>query len=166
MLLTGSIAQAGETQAEINDRNFCTMAPTLCNPDIPDPTTPAPPPKPDVWGAIAVSSSTLYAGSSWNYSSEADAAKRATAECRASGASDCRVVVTVADVCVALATSKAEKVYAVGGPIGAANYADGGAVLKCQRAGGRNCTVDVSICADGIRHVTGQKNAVPAGRRR
>jgi hypothetical protein len=127
---------------------------------------PAPPPEPDVWGALAVSPSTLAQGHSWNFPTEAQAAKRALAECQAQHVSDCRVVVTVADVCVSLAASEGDKVYAVGGPIGAANYADGNAMLKWQRAGGRSCAVVVSFCADGIRHVIGEPSGAPFGRRR
>jgi hypothetical protein len=122
-------------------------------------------PQADVWGAIAVSSSTLLAGNSWNFRSEADASNRALAECRALHAGDCKVVVTVADVCVALAISKPEKVYAVGGPISAANFADGNATLKCRRAGGKACSIVLSFCADGVRHVVQEQSAAPAGRR-
>ncbi|MBS0580623.1 MAG: DUF4189 domain-containing protein [Proteobacteria bacterium] len=113
---------------------------------------PDPPPEPDVWGALAVSASTLASGSSWNYKSEAAASKAALGQCRARGGTDCKVVTTVADVCVALAVSNAEKTYAVGGPTGAGNYADDAAMLKCQRAGGKSCFVQASFCADGQRH--------------
>jgi hypothetical protein len=60
--------------------------------------------------------------------------------------------VAVADVCVALATSDAEKVFAIGGPTGAGNFADSAALLKCQRAGGKSCVIARSICGDGERH--------------
>ncbi|MBZ5606068.1 MAG: DUF4189 domain-containing protein, partial [Acidobacteriia bacterium] len=77
----------------------------------------APPPLPDVWGAIAVSPSALVQGHSWNYKSEEEARQRALKECAASTvAKDCKVVVTVADVCVALAISKPERIYTIGGP--------------------------------------------------
>jgi len=110
------------------------------------------PPKPDVWGALAVSASTLASGTSWNYKSEPAAAEAALGQCRARGGSDCKVEKTVADVCLALAVSKTEGIYAVGGPIGAGNYADEAALLKCQRAGGKSCFVQASFCADGERH--------------
>lgn len=129
------------------------------------PAQPAPPPVPDVWGAIAVSPSTLLAGNSWNFKSEQDAAKRALKECQtATKADDCKVVITVADVCVSLAISKPEKIYAVGGPTGAISYANGNATLHCQRAGGRSCAIALSFCADGIRHEVPPKSA-PFGRR-
>lgn len=129
---------------------------------------PAPPPLPDVFGAIAVSPSTLNYGTSWNYKSESDAGERALQECQKStSAKDCKIVVTVADVCVALATSKPDKVFGVGGPIGAANYAAGNSTLKCQRAGGKSCAVVAQFCADGIKHETQQPSATatPFGRR-
>lgn len=111
---------------------------------------PPPPPKPDVWGAVAVSPSTLAYGSSWNWKSEKDAAAAALKYC---GARDCKVVATVADVCLSLVESAAERIYMVGGPIGAANFADNNALLQCQRAGGRACIVKASFCADGVKHV-------------
>ncbi len=113
---------------------------------------PAPPPKPDVWGALAVSPSTLNSGASWNYKSEADAAQSALDRCRKTGVSDCKVERTVADVCVALATSKTERIFGIGGPTGAGNFADNAALLKCRRGGGTSCIVQASFCADGERH--------------
>lgn len=156
-------AQASQVQnALIAEADHCRFT-GACNGNG---ATPAAAEQPDVWGAIALSPSTLASGNAWNYRSAAEAASRATAECRKSGASDCKVVVTVADHCVALAISKAENIYTVGGPVGAANYADGGALLRCQRAGGKNCTIDLSFCADGIRHVVAEPNTAAFSRRR
>jgi hypothetical protein len=114
---------------------------------------PAPPPLPDVWGALAVSPSTLGWGASWNYKDEAAASQTALSRCRANGTSDCKLAVTVADVCVSLATSPAQKIFSIGGPIGAANFADDAAILKCKRAGGQACATATSFCADGVHHV-------------
>jgi hypothetical protein len=112
-----------------------------------------PPPPPDVWGAIAVSPSTLTEGHAWNFKSEQDASKRALKECQgATKAADCKIVVTVADVCVSLAASKPEKVYAGSSPSPGITFANNNAMLHCQRAGGRSCAVLTSFCADGIRH--------------
>lgn len=124
-----------------------------------------PQPLPDVWGAIAISTSLKW-GISWNYKSEADAKAAALKSCKAvSNVKDCKIAVTVADVCVSLALSKPERLYAVGGPTGAVNYADMNANLHCQRAGGRSCAIATSFCADGIRHVLQDKdNAAPFGR--
>jgi hypothetical protein len=127
----------------------------------------SPPPLPDVWGAIAVSPSSLDYGTSWNFANEKDAGARAIQECqKISGAKDCKLAVTVADICVALAVSKPEKIYAVGGPTGAVNYASGNASLHCQRAGGKSCAVTTAFCADGIEHEVSSSSApAPFGRR-
>ncbi len=115
---------------------------------------PAPPPLPDVWGALAVSPSTLFWGSSWKWNSQKEAESEALRRCHlAGGPGDCKIAVTVADVCASLAVSAAQKIFSVGGPTGAANYADNNAMLHCQRAGGKSCAVVASFCADGIRHV-------------
>lgn len=127
------------------------------------PGRPAPPPLPDVWGAVAVSPSTLSWGTSWNYKEEAAASQNAMSRCRASGASDCKVAVTVADVCVSLATSPGQKIFAIGRPIGAANYAEDAALIKCKRAGGQACAVTTSFCADGVHHVVNGHTAYSNG---
>ncbi len=119
------------------------------------PFAPPPPPLPDVWGAIAVSPSTLASGHTWNYNSQRQAAAAALNTCRlyARGAQDCRVVLAVADVCASLAESTIDRIFSVGGPSGAANFTDANAMLHCQRAGGQNCRITDSFCADGVRHV-------------
>jgi hypothetical protein len=127
------------------------------------PARPAPPPLPDVWGALAVSPSTLSWGASWNYKDEAAASQNALSRCRANGPSDCKLAVTVADVCVSLATSPAQKVFSIGGPIGAANFAEGAAILKCKRAGGLACATVTSFCADGVKHLLNGHTVVSNG---
>ena len=125
------------------------------------------PPEPDVWGAIAVSPTTLLYGTAWKFSSEQDARNWALKDCAKKGPRDCHVAVTVADVCVALALSKAEKVWVVGGPTGANNFASGNATLRCQRAGGHSCRIAIAFCADGIDHeVKEPADSAPFGRRR
>ena len=117
----------------------------------PGPPRPAPPPKPDLWGAIAVSPSLAW-GSSWNAKTREDAEREALKYCKATaGDSPCTIKVTVADVCVALVMSTQEKVTTIGGPTGASNFADSAATLRCQRAGGKACRVITSFCADGGR---------------
>jgi hypothetical protein len=138
----------------------------------PGPHAPAPPPKPDVWGALAVAPATLLWGTSWNYKTKQAAQAEALRRCRLSpAAKDCKIAVTVADVCVALVVSKPEKIYKVGGPTGAANFAEDNGKLQCQRAGGRSCATETSFCADGVQHVlngqtvfsNGNPIFVPAG---
>jgi len=111
----------------------------------------AAPPKPDVWSAIAVSPSNLGWGVHWQSTTKKDAQDQAMAGC-ALHARDCVIVATVADVCAALVTSQAQKIYKIGGPTGAANFAEDNGKLRCQRAGGRACKVEISFCADGQRH--------------
>ncbi|HTS82478.1 MAG TPA: DUF4189 domain-containing protein [Myxococcaceae bacterium] len=119
----------------------------------PGPHRPGPPPKPDVWGALAFSSSTLDWGSSWNSKSESNASELALRQCADKGAQDCKILKTVADVCLALVTSSGDKVFSLGGPIGASNIAEDAALARCRRAGGRACALTTSFCADGVRHV-------------
>jgi hypothetical protein len=117
--------------------------------------TKQPPPLPDVWGAVAVSPSTLLWGASWNFKSREGAAADALKRCLASGngATDCKVVLKVADVCTALVVSAPEKIYQIGGPTGATNFASDNGILKCQRARGKSCRAVISFCADGVNHV-------------
>jgi hypothetical protein len=119
----------------------------------PGPHRPGPPPKPDVWGALALSPSTLDWGTSWNSRSESDASEFAVRQCTAKGAHDCKILKTVADVCLSLVLSPGEKVFAVGGPIGASNIAEEAALARCRRGGGKACALSASFCADGVRHV-------------
>jgi hypothetical protein len=63
------------------------------------------------------------------------------ARCRATGASDCKVEKTLADNCLAVAISRPDRIFAMGGPIGAGNFADDAAVLHCKRVGGKSCAV-------------------------
>lgn len=137
-------------QAE-QQRSACIITGVCDQPN--QPGRPTPPPLPDVWGALAVSPSTLGWGASWNYKDETAASQVALSKCRANGSSDCQLAITVADVCVSLATSPAQKVFSIGGPIGAANFADDAAILKCKRAGGQACATVTSFCADGVHHV-------------
>ncbi len=118
------------------------------------PNVPQAPPEPDVWGAIAVSPTSLVWGSSWNYDSMEEAESNALKQCQStSEGKDCKIALNVADVCVALVMSLPENIYVTGGPTGATNFATGNAMLKCKRAGGKACAVITSFCADGINHV-------------
>lgn len=151
----------------------------VCIPDS-NPSTPGRAPKPDVWGAIAITP-TLIWGTSWNYKTKAEAQSQALKRCQTqSGTGKCKIAVTVADVCVSLAVSEAQKIYRVGGPTGAINFASNNAMLQCQRAGGKACTIATSFCADGVNHMlqgqtvfsngnpifVPQGQGLPAGKRR
>jgi hypothetical protein len=129
----------------------------------PQPGRPLPPPKPDVWGAIAITP-TLIWGTSWNYKTKAEAQSQALKRCQTqSGTGNCKLAVTVADVCVSLAVSAAQNIYRVGGPTGAINFANDNATLECQRAGGKTCTIATSFCADGINHMLQGQTIMPNG---
>lgn len=108
--------------------------------------------KPQIFGALAVSLSTLKYASAINEKTEDAARQSALARCQGTGATDCRVEKTMVDACMALAFSRPQRLYAVGGPTGAGNFADDAALLKCRRAGGKSCAVEISVCADGARH--------------
>jgi hypothetical protein len=156
MVLSGTSPAYAQTDYVEQNREQINQACILtgtCNSSNPG-AKPAPPPLPDVWGALAVSPSTLLWGSSWKWNSKKEAESEALRRCHLEGGpGDCKIVVTVADVCASLAVSPAQRVFSVGGPAGAANFSDNNAVLQCQRAGGKACSVVASFCADGIRHV-------------
>src|ERR1700760_4939115 len=61
---------------------------------------PAPPPKAPGLGAMAVSPDLSW-GNSWNYSTQTAAQAAAIKNCEAHSKSGCKIVSTVADVCVA-----------------------------------------------------------------
>lgn len=116
--------------------------------------TPAPPPEPDVFGAIAATPNGAKWGTSWNYRTEAAAGAAALQSCikDAGPNGGCRILKTVADVCLALVSSTPDRMTFVGGPVGASNFAVGTAQLQCSRAGGRACRIETTVCADGQQH--------------
>jgi len=128
------------------------------NPYLPcmRPPNPERAPLPDVWGAIAIAPS-LEGWGTLKFGSEATARAMAIKDCNAHHhTTQCRVVVTVPDVCAALAVSAPDNIFTIGGPIGAVNVASDSAMMKCLRAGGRSCIVKQAFCADGIGHVQGE----------
>ncbi len=160
-----SVVGAGATNAAGNSIPIWS-----CNPEDEGHRAYVPPPLPDVWGALAISTSLQWA-TVWNYKSEAAARAAALQRCKSiSSVKDCKIAVAIADVCVSLALSKPQRLYAIGGPTGAVNFADMNANLRCQRAGGRACTIATSFCADGIRHIVRDPDApstpTPSGRTR
>ena len=119
----------------------------------PHPGRPLPPPKPDVWGALAITPG-LNWGNAWNFKTKAAAQAEALRRCRSNpDGNNCKIAVTVADVCVSLAVSPAQGRYWIGGPTGAINFASDNAKLQCQRARAKACTIATSFCADGVSHM-------------
>ena len=104
---------------------------------------------PGVWGAIAVSDSTLAYGSAWAYQSEQDAKNRASRECSLAmnAMRDCRVVGTFRNACVALATSPKEHAWGFSGAQSSIKSAVKSAITQCQKYGGRSCTIASQFCS-------------------
>jgi hypothetical protein len=102
---------------------------------------------PDTYSAIAVSSSTLKSGSSWNAKSQSEAERLALVYCHKQGASDCQIELWARNACVALAASDAD---------GSGNFATGWstnraqansiAVAACHRIKGKRCIIRQSRC--------------------
>jgi hypothetical protein len=115
------------------------------------PQGPAPKPRPDVWGAIAVAPNLRHA-MSWNYPNRRAAEAAALGTCNGLNFGRCRTAAIVVDVCAALAVSEPEHLFRISGESGAVNWAEERALLLCRKAGGRACRVTASMCADGKRH--------------
>jgi hypothetical protein len=140
----GQAADAAMNRCRNGGGHACTITTIFCSPSRGTP-------KLQYWGAIAMSPGTLYSGKTWNYGSRQDAAAAAMEACASKGARDCKVVAAVANVCVAYAASLPENVYGVSGAVRSIKLASSDALAQCQRAGGRSCVVDESLCADGVR---------------
>jgi hypothetical protein len=159
LMLMGAMPRIGHSQTPSSDLGPAEQWEQNCNNSLGyigcnnmmhgGPQPPGPPPKPDVWGAIAVSPSKLYRGWADSFKTMDQAAAGALTACQKFGVKDCKIVVMVADVCVALVTSDATNKYFVGGPAGASNFAESNGTLQCQRSGAKDCQVVDSFCADG-----------------
>jgi hypothetical protein len=126
----------------------------------PNQNTQRQPVKPDFWGAIAVSKSTLMYGTAVKFSSEQAAKDFAVKECAKKGAKDCAVATTIANnLRVALATSPAEKAFSIG-LSGATTFASSNATFRCQHAGGRSCKIAIAFCADDVDRSVAQHGGV------
>jgi hypothetical protein len=137
-------ADAAMTRCQNGGGRSCAIVANFCSPSQGSSRV-------DLWGAIALSPTTLFYGNTWNFGNRQDAGARALKECAANGARDCKIVATVANDCVGYATSLPEKVYGVSGAARSIKAANSDALAQCQRAGGRACGVDLSFCADGVR---------------
>jgi len=153
-----ALADSHQAAAQFSSYNYITgcyddpagIAPPVC-PNAPGGDALPRRPKdnrPDTWGAIAVSPSTLSWGKSVKHASERAAQADALAQC-GRYAPDCRIGISTYDYCMALAASPGQKIWAVGGPNHAVRDAAAVAVIHCQRAGGQACAVVTTACADG-----------------
>lgn len=95
----------------------------------------------DYWGAIAYSFSNGTDGTSWDYSTEREAATGAMRSC---GRFDCRVLITVESECGAVAVSGGN---GWGGGYGYSHSeARNSALNTCRKYGNRECRVAASVC--------------------
>jgi hypothetical protein len=110
---------------------------------------PRAPAAPAIWGAVALSKSTLISGSSWEYQSQQDAATRAVSECsKAMNAMrDCAVLQVFANYCAALATSPQDHQWGYSGTYNTIAEAESHALSGCTGSGGHACAITQSICS-------------------
>jgi len=102
-------------------------------------------PAPGVYGAIALSGSSLGYGTSWGYADAGTARARAQAECARAGASDCAVRVSVVNSCAALVMSgQTSHVFAVTDVD--KTSASALALAQCQATGASDCEVKANFC--------------------
>jgi hypothetical protein len=111
--------------------------------------------KTDVWGAIAMGDDGF-----WGYSSELPTQKAAEDEavrqCTLSpGATGCKLTMDVPGYCAALAIGSAH--WSASGPTAAVNVAEKDAMQSCSD---KDCKIETSFCADGVRHVWPQAGHV------
>ncbi len=122
----------------------------VCIPES-NPLAPAPPPKPVVWAALAISDTTLRAGASHGQTSEDSAQRTALDNCRRQGALDCKLLTARSSACIALAISVPDRAYGFS-PGASRVQAASSALEQCRSYGGKNCTLVVSPCASDDPH--------------
>jgi len=143
------------TQGQVDDswervqeqqRQACIITAACDNPPQRAPAPPA------IWGAVALSKSTLISGSSWEYQSGQDAGNRAVSECsKAMNAMrDCAVLQTFANACVALATSPQDQKWGYSGTYNTIAGAESNAISRCTGSGGHACAITQSICSPAV----------------
>lgn len=115
----------------------------------------ASPPRPigewiKTWGSIVTSAGSSEAWVSIGKLSQEDADTEALEDCRRSGVSDCKVLLSYRNQCSALATSSVatNRTAAAGAPT--TSLAKGDALRECGRQGGRECSVIYSECTEPI----------------
>jgi hypothetical protein len=112
------------------------------------------PSTPSVYGAIAISRSTMAYGTAEKFSTQQAANDFAVKDCAKKGAKDCSLFQAFANnLCAALALSVPDKAASIG-LSGIMTFASSIATLRCQQAGGKSCVVAISFCADGVTRVS------------
>jgi hypothetical protein len=107
---------------------------------------------PAIWGAIAVSDSTLVSGTSWEYQNPQDAQAQAVRQCSLAmnAMRDCKVIGNAfANACVALATSPNEHAWGYSGTYNSLAQASQSALGQCRSSGSRSCAITVKFCSPG-----------------
>jgi hypothetical protein len=105
------------------------------------------------WAAVAISPSTGYNGSDSGSTSQASIEQNALQGCRASGRSDCKVVYSVTNQCVALALKTSPVYFAYGiGTTREAAAANALATCTSQGGNGIECHIEEAPCSsDNVR---------------
>ena len=104
---------------------------------------------PGIWGALAVSPSTLVSGSTWGYQDKQSAEKSALKECSLAmnAMRDCKIVGSFANTCVALAISAKEHAWGYSGTYSTMKQAADAAMTRCRNGGGHACTITTNFCS-------------------
>ena len=113
------------------------------------PSSAGPGQAPGIWGALAMSPSTLVSGSTWGYQNKQDAENSAQKECSlaTNAMRDCKIVGVFANACVALATSPNEHAWGFSGTFNSVKQATDAAMTRCQNGGGRTCAIVSRFCS-------------------
>jgi hypothetical protein len=116
------------------------------------------------FAAVAVSPSTLDSGDSAGTTSLASVGLGAVQGCQSMGATDCKVVYSVVNQCVALAIKKNPNSYAYGvGPTREGAAANALAACKKVGTGGIECWIEESPCANDDPRWTSPLPLPPGG---
>jgi Domain of unknown function (DUF4189) len=110
------------------------------------PAQPAGPPA--IWGALAISRSSIFYGYSYDYPSPEAANASALEHCNAGlkGKRDCQIQSTFSRNCIALATSD-DGAWGLSATYGDLVADDRDALGRCQNAGGKSCATVLGYCS-------------------
>ena len=134
VLLAARPARALENCVSVCDNAYCTVTHDHCIESAPAPA----------YGAIAYGRQSGAWGTSYHWTSRAEAERVALRNCAPHG-NDCETAVWFRDACGAVATGGARIAFwGIGDGIGAARAS---ALGKCRTGGGDRCTIAVSACS-------------------
>jgi Domain of unknown function (DUF4189) len=103
---------------------------------------------PGIWGALAMSRSSLIYGYAYDFPSQESAKAGALKKCNAAlkGKRDCQAIFNFSNNCLALATSE-EGIYGYSKAYRDLVADDKEALGYCQKAGGKSCTTVLAFCS-------------------